>query len=99
MLLYEDSDQRHAIRRKYLTRQLEAPLQTTSLQLAQKQWTNRLLIFLRVFGHEAFLSINDELTQLMSVLPRSFAQFASTLQSFYAFHGYPSHISHVFERL
>ena len=99
LFLYEDSDQKHSLRREHLQRQLTAPLSTNSLQVAEEQWLNRLDTYELVFGHPPYLSIVDEFNRLMGLLPSSYMHHASTLQDLYAFIGYPKKITDVFQRL
>jgi hypothetical protein len=99
LLLYEETEWKHALRRQYLKRSMFQPLNTTSTQQAEKIWQNRKQQYEIVFQTSAFPLIVEELHELVRCLPQSLRQHADKLQEHYALNGFPSDISDVFQRL
>jgi len=81
LLLYEETEWKHALRRQYLKRSMFQPLYTTSTQQAEKIWQNRKQLYEIVFQTSAFPFMVEELHELVRCLPRSLRQHAGTLQS------------------
>ena len=98
-LLFEDSDDKHVLRRGHLQQQLSTPLENKTLQQAQQQWNARKQTYACVFGHNPYFNILDEIRQLAKVLPLSYRQLMPTLQEQFAFQGYPDTIAKVFQHL
>ena len=99
LLLYEETSQKEALRRKHLKRVLFQPLNTTSSQQAEKMWTDRKHDYERVFQTKPFPFIIEEFHELVGCLPQSLRRHADKLQEHYALNGFPSDIGDVFQRL
>ena len=99
LLLYEETSQKEALRRKHLKRVMFQPLNTTSSQQAEKMWTDRKHDYERVFQTKAFPFIIEEFHELVGCLPQTLRRHADKLQEYYALHGFPSDIGDVFQRL
>ena len=99
LLLYEETEWKHALRRQYLKRSMFQPLNTTSTQQAEKIWQNRKQQYEIVFQNLAFPFLVEEIHELVRCLPQSLRRHADKLQEYYALHGFPSDISDVFQRL
>ena len=99
LLMYEETDWKHALRRQHLKRTLFQPLNTNSTQQAEKIWTERKRLYEIVFPTSAFPFIIEEYSELVGCLPPSLRQHADTLQEYYALNGFPSYIGDVFQRI
>ena len=99
LLLYEETEQKEALRRKFLKREMFQPLHTTSLQQAEKMWGDRKQMHQLVFQTPAFPFLIEEFHELVRCLSQSFKQHADKLQEHYALMGFPSDIGDVFQRL
>jgi hypothetical protein len=99
LLLYEETDWKHSLRRQYLKQTMFQPLNTNSTQQAEKIWTERKQLHDIVFQTPAFPFIIEEYKELIRCLPQSLRQHADKLQEYYALNGFPSEISDVFQRL
>ena len=98
-LLFEDSGDKHVIRRGYLQQQLTAPLEAKTLQQTEQQWTMRKQTYEFVYGHKPYINILDEQRQLAKVLPTAYRQLMPALQEQFAFQGHPDTITKVFQHL
>jgi hypothetical protein len=98
-LLFEDSGDKHVIRRGHLQQQLTAPLEAKTLQQAEQQWAMRKQTYTFVYGHSPYINVLDEFHQLSKVLPPAYRQLMPALQEQFAFQGHPETIIKVFQHL
>ena len=99
LLMYEETEWKHALRRQHLKRTLFQPLDTNSTQQAENMWKERKRLYGIVFQTPAFPFIIEEFKELIGCLPPSLRQHADTLQEYYALNDFPSDIGDVFKRL
>jgi hypothetical protein len=83
-LLFEDSDDKHAMRRGHLQKQLTTLLETRTLQQAEQHWDARKQTFMFVYGYPPYINIIDELRQLANVLPSAYRPLMPALQEQFA---------------
>ena len=86
LLLYEETSQKEALRRKHLKRLMFTPLNTTSSQQAEKMWTDRKHDYERVFQTKPFPFLIEEFHELVGCLPQSLRRHADKLQEPEHFH-------------
>jgi hypothetical protein len=99
LTMYEDTEGRESLRRKYIKEQLNRPISTQSVHQALQEWIERKRAYADILRQPAYYSVPEEITALHDCLPTSLRPYLSDLKKHYAITGFPAGIEHVFARL
>jgi hypothetical protein len=99
LMMYEDTEERESLRRKYIKEQFIRPISTQSVHQALQEWIERKQAHADILHQPAYHSVPEEITALHACLPPSLRPYLSDLKKHYAITGFPVGIEQVFARL